>query len=253
VRLAKVLDKREEARVTKNAEIQSILYESDRERIVSLVVEMGKSASSLLENAVFAFLNHDAALARKVVEDDDLIDAMESQVDQECLGSIAMRSPAKEELYFILAVLKIITDLERIGDQAVNIAEKALRVGEKVPYPRRESLLEMLGLVKEMFKQAVGAFKNEDKNMAAALWERDDEVDALYAQCYTDFLRDAVVHPGGGVQAVETGAAELWVARHLERAGDHVINIAERVFFMVERRSFPTKDARGGLRVTPSE
>ena len=127
------MDKREEARVTKNAEIQSILYESDRERIVSLVVEMGKSASSLLENAVFAFLNHDAALARKVVEDDDLIDAMESQVDQECLGSIAMRSPAKEELYFILAVLKIITDLERIGDQAVNIAEKASGWGRKCP------------------------------------------------------------------------------------------------------------------------
>ncbi|MDI9369857.1 MAG: PhoU domain-containing protein [Synergistota bacterium] len=133
------------------ADIQSHLYRLDKERIVSLVVKMGKGAARLLENAVHAFLDHDEVLARRVIKEDDTIDRMESEVDQECLASIALRSPAREELYFILAVLKIITDLERIGDQAVNIAEKAPRVAPGVAYPRREVLLEMLSLVLEMF------------------------------------------------------------------------------------------------------
>ena len=231
------------------AEIQSYLYRSDRERIVSLVVKMGQAAARLLENSVYAFLNHDEAMARRVIDEDDIIDRMESEVDQECLGSIAMRSPAREELVFILAVLKIITDLERIGDQAVNIAEKAPRIAAGADYPGREVLLEMLGVVLDMFEKALEAFENEDGNMASALWERDDEVDSLYARCYTEFLEDTVVNVGSeGVNAVEIGASELWVARHLERAGDHVINIAERVYFMVEGEYFPCKDVRKGIK-----
>ena len=107
----------------------------------------------------------------------------------------------------------------------------------------------MLSLVLEMFAKALESFENEDKNMASALWERDDEVDSLYARCYTDFLEDTVIHSGDdGVKAVEIGASELWVARHLERAGDHVINIAERVYFMAEGKNFSCKDERNGVK-----
>lgn len=233
--------------MTKNATIQSFLYATDRERIVSMVVHMGERAAQLLESSVSALLDQNAALARRVIEDDDAIDQMEGDVDQECLGSIAMRSPGKEELYFVFAVLKIITDLERIGDQAVNIAEKALKLKPGVIFPRRESLLEMLKVVLSMFRQALEAFRNEDKHMAATLWKRDDEVDSMYAQCYTDFLKDAVAHSvHDDPQAMEIGAVEIWAARHLERAGDHVINIVERVYFMVEGKYFPSKAAREG-------
>jgi phosphate transport system protein len=230
--------------VTKKPTIQSFLYASDRQRIVSMLVLMGEKAASLLENSVFALLNRDAAMARSVVLEDDTIDRMEEEIDQECLGSIAMRSPEKDELYFVFAVLKIITDLERIGDQAVNIAEKALRMRCETPFPRRESILEMLRIVLSMFRQALVAFQNEDKHMAAALWKRDDEVDAMYAECYSEFLKDAVAHSGDDPCAMEIGALELWTARHLERAGDHVINIVERVYFMVEGKYFPSKAAR---------
>ena len=233
--------------MTKNATIQSFLYATDRERIVSMVVHMGEQAAQLLESSVSALLDQNAALARRVIEDDDAIDQMEGDVDQECLGSIAMRSPGKEELYFVFAVLKIITDLERIGDQAVNIAEKALKLKPGVDFPRRESLLEMLRVVMSMFRQALEAFRNEDKHMAATLWKRDDEVDSMYAQCYSDFLKDAVAHSvHDDPQAMEIGAVEIWAARHLERAGDHVINIVERVYFMVEGKYFPSKAAREG-------
>ena len=233
--------------MTKNATIRSFLYATDRERIVSKVVLMGERAAQLLENSVSALLDQDSALARRIIAEDDAIDQMEGEIDQECLGSIAMRSPGKDELYFVFAVLKIITDLERIGDQAVNIAEKALKVTPAVVFPRRDALLKMLRVVLSMFRQALQAFRNEDKHMAATLWKRDDEVDSMYAQCYADFLHDAVAHSGNDdPQTMEIGALELWTARHLERAGDHVINIVERVYFMVEGKYFPSKAARKG-------
>lgn len=228
----------------KKISVQSLLYDSDRERIVATVLRMGELVSTALEVAVHAFFDLDREAAGRVIRNDDLIDSLEEEVDQECLGSIAMRSPRKEELYFVFAVLKIITDLERIGDQAVNIAKKVFQLTETMEFPRKECILLMTDKVLSMFSDALEAFRTGDGKMASELWKRDDEVDEMYAECYSDFLENAMAGTHSGPEAVKVGALELWAARHLERAGDHVINIAERVFFMVEGKYFPSKEER---------
>ncbi len=224
--------------------IQAFLYASDRERIVATVIRMGEMAAEALQDAVHSLLHHDEDQAKKVILNDDVIDRLEETVDQECLGSIAMRSPGKEELCFVFGVLKIITDLERIGDQAVNIAEKALKIKRAAPFPKKDRILSMLETVLAMFRHALEAFRTGDREAASALWKQDDEVDEIYAQCYDEFLASAIAGAAGNHEEVELGAVELWAARHLERAGDHVINIAERVYFMVECKYFPSREER---------
>lgn len=228
----------------KKVSIQDFLYASDRERIVATVVRMGELAAEALHNAVHALFSHDLVLARHVILNDDFIDRLEETVDQECLGSIAMRSPGKEELCFVFGVLKIITDLERIGDQAVNIAEKNVKLKGRLFLPKKERIFSMLETVLSMFRQAMDAFRMGDKEAAAVLWKQDDEVDEIYAHCYEEFLESVIAGTRGTREEVETGAMELWTARHLERAGDHVINIAERVYFMVEGKYFPSREER---------
>ncbi|HPK07594.1 MAG TPA: PhoU domain-containing protein, partial [Aminivibrio sp.] len=95
-----------------------------------------------------------------------------------------------------------------------------------------------------MFRHALEAFRTGDREAASALWKQDDEVDEIYAQCYDEFLDSAITGAAGNHEEVERGAVELWAARHLERAGDHVINIAERVYFMVEGKYFPSREER---------
>ncbi|MDD3516376.1 MAG: PhoU domain-containing protein, partial [Synergistaceae bacterium] len=136
---------------------------------------------------------------------------------------------------------KIITDLERIGDQAVNIAEKSLKIKCATTFPKKDRILSMLDTVLSMFRHALEAFRTGDREAASALWKQDDEVDEIYAQCYDEFLDSAIAGAAGNHEEVELGAVELWAARHLERAGDHVINIAERVYFMVEGKYFPSR------------
>ncbi|MBL3540190.1 phosphate signaling complex protein PhoU [Aminivibrio sp.] len=227
-----------------NKSIQAFLYASDRERIVTTVIRMGEMAAEALRDAVDALFNHDAVLARKVILNDDFIDRLEETVDQECLGSIAMRSPGKEELCFVFGVLKIITDLERIGDQAVNIAEKALKLKNTAAFPKKDRILSMLDTVLSMFRHALEAFRTGDREAASALWKQDDEADEIYAQCYEEFLASIIAGAAENHEEVELWTAELWAARHLERAGDHVINIAERVYFIVEGKYFPSREER---------
>lgn len=224
--------------------IQEFLYAEDRKRIVSTVIRMGEMAAQALENSVNALLNRDCVAAQKVILNDDFIDRLEETVDQECLGSIAMRSPEKSELCFVFGVLKIITDLERIGDQAVAIAEKVLKMKTPPPFPKKECILSMLDAVLAMFRLALEAFRTGDKEAASFLWKRDDEVDAIYASCYDQFLEIAVTGARGNHEEVEISVLELWAARHLERAGDHVINIGERVFYMMECKYFPSREER---------
>ncbi len=233
-----------------NKSIQAFLYASDRERIVTTVIRMGEMAADALQNAVNALFNHDAILAQKVIFNDDFIDRLEEAVDQECLGSIAMRSPGKEELCFVFGVLKIITDLERIGDQAVNIAEKALKIKCATTFPKKDRILSMLDTVLSMFRHALEAFRTGDREAPPPSGSWTTRWTRSYAQCYDEFLDSAIAGAAGNHEEVERGAVELWAARHLERAGDHVINIAERVYFMVEGKYFPSREEREKNRKT---
>lgn len=228
--------------------VESLLYSTDRVRILDMVTKMGEMASQALGMAVRSLVDRDDDLAWSVIEGDDAIDRMEEFIDQECLGSIAMRRPGDAELRFVFAALKIITDLERIGDQAENIAQKALKLNASHSFVPKGCILPMVACVRSMLHDALCAFRDSDGELARDLWRRDDDIDGAYAESTKDFLESVSSGLCADHAAVKVGAEELWIIRHLERAGDHVINIAERAYFVVEGKPFLAKEERSSKR-----
>jgi phosphate transport system protein len=226
----------------KNKPVESYLYASDKERIVDLVMRMGKRAGDSLSRAMEAIITADDALARKVENDDDEIDALNEEGDLECLRSIAMRQPVRDELRFIFATLKTMTDLERIGDEAVNIARW---VGELRKYPRfpvSQNLIDMADVAGAMLRDILVAFKASNGDMCDEIRNRDSLLDRYYAGVINDFValmtswinnpaeraEDRVLN----AERLHAVTGQMWIARHLERVGDHISNMAGRVYFM---------------------
>ena len=218
----------------KNGKVESLLYSGDREKILAMVREMGSMASEAFRLAVQSLEERDDALAERVIEEDDAIDDLEATIDHECLCSIAMRQPVREDLRFVFAVLKIITDLERIGDQGVNIAKKA-RVLNR--YPLLKPLVDipkMKVIATEMVADSLKAFEENDTLLAEEICMRDEELDRLYDCIFDELIGILGKKPEGDQATAQCAAGLLWVARHLARIGDHATNGAERVYFMVK-------------------
>jgi len=217
----------------KTGKVESLLYTGDRAKILAMVREMGEKAGEAFRRAVRALEERDDSLADRVIREDDAIDDMEAAIDQECLSSIAMRQPVREDLRFVFAVLKIITDLERIGDQGVNIAKKARLLNQ---YPLLKPLVDiprMRDIATEMVSDSLRAFEESDIELAEAICMRDDELDALYEAIFDELIEILGRNAEGDQATAERAAGLLWIARHLARIGDHATNVAERVYFMV--------------------
>jgi phosphate transport system protein len=193
---------------------------------------MGLKAAQAIKDAVLSLVTKDAILAQRIVDKDDEIDAMEREIDLECLRSIAMRQPVREELRFVFAVLKTITDLERIGDEAVNIAKWTIYLSHCPKVETNPVIPSMGQIADEMLRAALTAFKTADAEMAQAICDRDDELDRMYTDVFEEFVGQMASHKTGDTLAVRVAAGQMWVARHLERVGDHTTNIAERIYFM---------------------
>lgn len=196
------------------------------------MLKMGAMAANALKNAVDALVSGDTELARSVVMGDDEIDAMEKEIDYECLRSIAMRQPVREELRFVFAVLKTITDLERIGDQSVNIADWTLELKKYPSIETNPVIPEMANIAETMLRDALTAFRTSDAGLSVEICRRDERVDRMYSDVFNEFIELMASHETKNTNIVRIGVGQMWVARHLERVGDHITNMAERVYFM---------------------
>lgn len=197
-----------------------------KQDILSLSVLVEES----VYNSVKAILERDEALAEKVIQKDDEIDNVEVEVEEECLKVLALHQPVAIDLRFIVAVLKINNDLERIGDLAVNIAE---RVVSLVRYPRVSIDFEvdkMADITKLMLKKSLDALVNLDADLAKTVGAYDDEVDALHRQAYTRLKEGMAKCP----DQMDALIQMLSVSRALERIADHATNIAEDVIYMID-------------------
>jgi phosphate transport system protein len=233
--------------------VESYLYSLDKRRIVELVMKMGFLAESALKNGMKAFIESDEALAGKVVSGDDEIDATEEEIDLECLRSIAMRQPVREDLRFVFAVLKTITDLERIGDQAVNIARWAAELKKYPPTPVNPTLIDMRDIAGGMLRDVLDVFKTSNGDMSAEICQRDDQLDRMYSIVFNEFIDLMASYKTGDTNTVRAISGQMWIARHLERIGDHVTNIAERVYFMDKGEALTKdKEKKLGKHVNPS-
>lgn len=218
----------------KNGKVESLLYSDDRAKILSMVREMGTMASEAFSRAVKALEERDDELADLVITSDDAIDDLEVDIDQECLSSIAMRQPVREDLRFVFAVLKIITDLERIGDQGVNIAKKAKILNR---YPLLKPLVDipkMRNIAAGMVADSLRSFEESDTSLAEEVCLRDEGLDILYDNIFDELLLIIGNKPAGDQATAQRAAGLIWIARHLARIGDHATNVAERVYFMVK-------------------
>ena len=214
--------------------VQSYLYASDKERLRLLVREMSENAAVSIENAVLALKTGDRELAEKVIEEDDLIDEKEEQIDQECLYSIAMRQPVREDLRFVYSVMKIIVDLERIGDQAVNIAMNVLDVPEGTRFPEKivEAAENMAAENIKMLSEVMEAFAGEDEKVICSAREHRRRVKRTRKEAVSklnELLDCEKVCEAGRLKLFCTAILTL---RHLSRVSDHVLNLAERVSFI---------------------
>ena len=228
--------------MNKDKPVESYLYASDKKRIVNLVMKMGRKAGSSLSRAMEAVITADEALAKAVENDDDEIDALNEEGDLECLRSIAMRQPVRDELRFIFATIKTMTDLERIGDEAVNIARWAKELRKYSRFPISQNLVDMADVASSMLRDVLEAFRTSNGDICGEICRRDNLLDRHYADFINNFIAlmtSWINNPSEdaerrvlNAERLHSLTGQMWISRHLERAGDHVANMAGRVYFM---------------------
>ena len=197
------------------------------------LMELAGLAAAALEQSVRAVLTRDGDLARRVIVGDAAINSLEEAIDRECVRLIALFQPVAGDLRQLMAVDHIITELERIGDSATNIAEEVLTLGHLPPRPIHPSLASMAQSVQEMVHQSLEAFFRSNSHLARQVCLADDDVDAMDRAIIQDLLREMA----GAPRAIVPSQSQINIVRNLERVGDHATNIAEQVVYMVEGQS----------------
>jgi phosphate transport system protein len=195
------------------------------------ILQMSTEVEADIGNSIKALRELSREKAEAVIREDDLIDRMELEIEEKCLNLIALYQPTAADLRFIVMSLKITTDLERIADLAVDIAQ---RVKEMADQPLLKPLIDipkLATLAQGMVRDAINSFVNKDAELARSVILRDDEVDKLRNQVQSELINDYMCKDP---TTVPRGVALLLVARHLERICDHATNIAEDVIYLVK-------------------
>ena len=202
-------------------------FDEDITRLRGLIAEMGGLAEVAVGEAMRALVSGDEELAAAVVERDKKLDALESEVDAMAIRVIALRAPMADDLREVIAALKIAGVVERIGDYAKNIAKRANRIEERKRFEPLTLLPAMADIATEMVHDVLTAFAARDPVLAREVIQRDDKVDAFYDSIFRNLVSHMVENPA----TISSAAQLLFVARNLERIGDHATNVAEMVHF----------------------
>lgn len=221
-------------------------YEAELRALRDLLLGMGGSVERALAASVRAVTERDSELAQQVKARDREINRMEVEVDGACRRLLALRQPAASDLRFITTALKIVTDLERMGDLAVNVADRALDLNQAPPAGPMHDLTKLADLCEEQLKKALDAFVTRDVGKAEEVIRGDDLLDALYLKIFSQQL--AIMMEDA--RHIRRATSLMFAAKHLERFGDHATNLAEQVVYMVRgtdvrhprsREEFPTE------------
>ncbi len=190
---------------------------------------MGAAVEQTINVALEAFERRDVSLAQRAIDNDDQIDQLEVEIDRLCLRILALRQPVASDLRFITMALKVVTDLERSGDLAVNVSERVVELGSFPTMPAHDLICRMGSLAQGMLRDALDAFVNGDALKAQAVTERDNSVDALYEQLFPEL--GAIIR--ASQENVDSATRLQSIGKYVERLADHATNIAELVVFMV--------------------
>ena len=196
------------------------------------LIQMASMIETAIANAVKSLIERDSDLARLVVQSDEQVDALELEIDKQCVDLLALRQPLAIDLRFITSSIKITNNLERMGDLAVNIAERVIPLSQEPQLKPLIDIPRMATITQTMVKDSIDAFVNRDTELARSVYERDSTVDAMNDQIFRELLTYMMQDPANITRAVHL----ILISRHLERIADHSTNIAEEVVYIVKAK-----------------
>ena len=207
-------------------------FETEMQALKNRLLGMGAMVEERVHGAVVALMERNAAGAEVIIAGDQEVNELQIEVDDRCLKLLALQQPMASDLRLITAAMKINADLERIGDQAVNIAENSLKLMNAAPLRPLIDLPRMAEIAEAMTRDSLDAFVRKDSSLARSVLARDDEVDQLKDHIFRVLLTYMMADPG----TIERALSLILVSRNLERIADHATNIAEDVIFVVEAK-----------------
>jgi phosphate transport system protein len=206
-----------------------IRFHQELDELKHRILAMAGMSEQAIDLAVQAYSQRDLALCQRVLNNEDAINRAEREVDEFAIDLLAMQQPMAIDLRFILAVIKINADLERVGDQAVNIVQRVMNMIELPVHELPVDIPAMASRVRSMVRDALRSFIEGDTDLARHVLEADDEIDRMNHEAFANLSSFMQKKPEGAVQALDA----LSIARNLERVADHATNIAEDVIFWV--------------------
>jgi phosphate transport system protein len=204
-------------------------YDEALKRLNNNIARMGGLAERQLAAAIEAMMQRDSAAAAEVVRGDAKVDELEREIDELAVRLLALRQPMASDLRNIVAALRIAGDIERIADYAANVAKRAIALAQVAPVRPVAAIPRMGAVVQEMIKDVLDAYANRDVERAHAVWTRDEELDELYSSLF----RELLTYMMEDARNITGSTHLLFIAKNIERIGDHATNIAEQVHFLV--------------------
>ena len=228
-------------------------FDEELKRLTNAIARMGGMAEAQISGAIQAVVRRDTELAAGIVEGDQKIDELEREVDERAIYMLALRQPMASDLRAVVAALRIASDVERIADYAANVAKRAMALAQMAPVRPVHAVPRMGRIVQEMIKDVLDAYVNRDVDKAVAVWNRDEELDEIYSSLFRELLTYMMEDP----RNITASTHLLFIAKNIERIGDHATNVAETVHYLVRgvqlRAARPKGDASSFTVVRPED
>jgi len=207
-------------------------FEDELQQLKNRLLEMGALVEDRVHRAVHSLIDRKAEEAEVIIRGDQVVNELHIEIDDRCLRLLATQTPLAVDLRLITSAMKINSDLERIGDQAVNVAENVVKILPQPPLKPLIDIPRMAEIAEKMTRDSLDAFVKRDPELARDVLRRDDAVDQLKDQVFRELLTYMMADPG----TIQRALALILISRNLERVADHATNIAEDVIFLVEAK-----------------
>jgi len=202
-------------------------------KLTKKLVKMAEMVQDSINKATKAALEQDASLAKKVIKEDEKINSLETKIENFCLELLALYQPAAIDLRFVTMALKINSDLERMADLAVNIAERAIDIKDADFTKTLKKIAKIADVTKQMVNDAVNSFVNKDAKLAEKVCKTDDKVDKLHEEIFAELVGEAIKKPA----ALKNVVSLIFINKYIERIADHADNIGEDVVYIARGKS----------------
>ncbi|MEO6076247.1 MAG: phosphate signaling complex protein PhoU [Dokdonella sp.] len=216
-------------------------YDNELNRLTGEIVRMGDLAVAQLEGAISALTARDTKAATAVISGDAAIDALELEIGRDALQLLVARAPMARDLREVVAALRISSDIERIGDYASNVAKRSRILNQNDPVKLASSLPALADLAGELVSEVLAAYSHRDADRALLVWNRDEQLDDLYTGVFRELLTYMMEDP----RTITPCTHLLFMAKNIERIGDHATNIAENIYFLVHGEAIPQTRRKG--------